>query len=67
MIIGFGIMGIFTIAAVGALIPLFIGAGLVVYYAVAMRFRAGEPTNDQPIRFDPVQGKPPSIPSRDDE
>jgi hypothetical protein len=63
LMIGLTIMGIFTQGVVGSLIPLFVGAGLVVYYALVQRRTAEESENDKPIRFDPKTGPPPDRPS----
>ena len=63
LVIGLTVMGIFTHGVVGALIPLFIGAGLIVYYVIVRALVAGEADNDKPIRFDPKAGPPPASPS----
>lgn len=64
LIIGLTVMGIFTDGVIGALIPLFAGAGLIVYYALVQRRTAEETQNDKPIRIDPKQsGSPPPPPS----
>jgi len=52
MIIGFAALGILREGATGALIPLFVGIGLIVYYMVTKNVRgAGE--NGEPIRVPP--------------
>ena len=56
-------MGIFTQGVLGALIPLFIGLGLIIYYVLVKRQTAGEADNDKPIRFDVKVGEPPAPPA----
>lgn len=64
LVIGLTIMGVFTHGVVGALTPLFIGAGLIVYYVLARSFAAQETQNDKPIRFDAkAGGEPPAPPA----
>jgi hypothetical protein len=64
LIIGLSVMGIFRDGVVGALIPLFIGAGLITYHTLLQRGAAGEIDNDKPIRIDPKGGgTPPAPPS----
>jgi hypothetical protein len=62
LIIGLTIMGIFTQGVVGALTPLFIGAGLVVYYVLVQQRTAEESQNDKPIRVEPKPTDPPPTP-----
>ena len=63
LIIGLTIMGIFTEGAIGALIPFFIGLGLIIYYVLVKKQTAGEADNDKPIRFDVKVGEPPAPPA----
>jgi hypothetical protein len=64
LIIGLTVMGIFTDGVVGALVPLFIGAGLIVYHTLLQRGAAGEAQNDKPIRIEPkAGGEPPASPA----
>jgi len=64
LVIGLTVMGIFTEGVVGALIPLFIGAGLIVYHTLVQRGAEGEAQNDKPIRIEPkAGGSPPAPPS----
>lgn len=62
LMIGLTVMGIFTNGVVGALIPLFIGAGLIVYYVLVQKRTAEETENDKPIRIEPKAGDPPPAP-----
>jgi xanthine/uracil permease len=62
LIIGLSVMGIFREGVVGALIPLFIGAGLITYHTLLQRGVAGETENDKPIRIEPKHGGPPPVP-----
>lgn len=61
--IGLTVMGLFTHGVVGALIPLFVGAGFIVYYVFVRVQLEGERENDKPIMFDPKTGPPPERPS----
>jgi hypothetical protein len=64
LMIGLTVMGIFTDGVVGALIPLFIGIGLVVYHMLARRSSADAAENDKPIRIEPkASGSPPTPPT----
>ncbi|MBD3368321.1 MAG: hypothetical protein GF405_09170 [Candidatus Eisenbacteria bacterium] len=52
MIIGFASLGILSEAATGALIPLFVGVGLIVYYRLTKDVRESE-RNGKPIEIPP--------------
>jgi hypothetical protein len=62
LMIGLTIMGIFTNGVIGSLIPLFVGAGLIVYYTLVQRRTAEESENDKPIRIDAKAGDAPPAP-----
>jgi len=62
LIIGLTVMGIFTEGVIGALIPLFIGAGLIVYYVLVQQRSVEESQNDKPIRVEPQGGGSPPAP-----
>lgn len=53
MLIGFAALDILAEGATGALIPLFVGIGLIVYYMITKHLR-GEDTNSEPIRIEPA-------------
>lgn len=53
LLIGFGILGIAGDAALGGLIPLAIGLGLIVFYILMRRSAQDVAQNGEPIRFEP--------------
>jgi hypothetical protein len=62
LMIGLTIMGIFTQGVIGSLIPLFIGAGLILYYTLVQRRSEGEAENDKPVRLEPKDAAEPPAP-----
>jgi len=56
LFIGFAVLGILSEAAIGAVIPLFMGIGLIVFHSVVRRAAGEEKENGEPIR---LPGKPP--------
>lgn len=56
LFIGFVILGILDEAAIGALVPLFIGIGLIIFYTIVRRRASDEDENGQPVK---LSGKPP--------
>ena len=62
LLISFIALGIFGEATPGALIPLFVGIGLVIYYFIRRNIAGEVTTNGDPVRFDPPSGDgPPKI------
>jgi hypothetical protein len=56
LFISFVAMGIIGDALPGALIPLFIGLGLIVYYAVKKKVTSESEKNGEPVTFGPATG-----------
>ena len=56
LFISFIAMGIIAEALPGALIPLFIGLGLIIYYLIRRRTTAESERNGEPVTFGPPQG-----------
>jgi len=56
LLIGFMILGIAGDAALGGLIPLAIGIGLIVFHIIMKRNSKDIERNGEPIRFDPSVG-----------
>ena len=56
LLISFMAIGIIGDALPGALIPLFIGLGLIVFYIVKKRTSSESEKNDQPVTFKPDAG-----------
>lgn len=52
LLIGFGILGIAGDAALGGLIPLAIGVGLIVFHVIMKRSAKDIAHNGEPIRFE---------------
>lgn len=56
LFISFIAMGIIAEALPGALIPLFIGLGLIIYYLIRRRTTAEAERNGEPVTFGPPEG-----------
>jgi len=62
LFISFIFLGIIGEALAGALIPLFMGIGLIIYYFIRKNVVGDVETNGKPVRFDsPGGGEPPRI------
>jgi hypothetical protein len=70
LLIGFLLLGIFRESAIGGLIPLLVGAGLLLFHFV-MRGRADEDLaiNGEPVRFAPDSSvvTPASLPRKEEK
>ena len=53
LLFSFIAMGILSEALAGALCPLFIGVGLIIYYAVRRKLVGDEKENGEPVKFSP--------------
>ena len=53
LLIGFGVLGILGEAALGGLIPLAVGIGLILFHIIMRRNLKDMEHNGDPIRFDP--------------
>ena len=49
-------LGIIGEALAGSLVPLFIGLGLIIYYAVRRKIAGDEKLNGEPVTFSPSKG-----------
>ena len=58
LLIGLGTLGVLADAALGGLIPLAIGVGLISFYIIMKRSQKDIEHNGDPIRFDPKVGQP---------
>jgi hypothetical protein len=67
LFISFIFLGIIGEALPGALIPLFMGMGLVVYYFIRSSISAGAKENGQPVTFAPPSGDTPVRIAGEDE
>ncbi len=56
LLFSFIALGIFNEALAGSLCPLFIGIGLIVYYAVRRKIVGDEKQNGKPVTFSPPKG-----------
>ena len=56
LLIGFAVLGILDQASMGAMVPLFVGIGLIVFHRIVKRSASEETENGEPIR---LPGKPP--------
>jgi Domain of unknown function (DUF6249) len=56
LFIGFAVLGILKEGAIGALVPLFTGIGLIVFHSIVKRMASEEKENGEPVR---LPGKPP--------
>ena len=54
LLIGFGVLGIMKESALGGLIPLAIGIGLIAFHIIMKRSQKDIDHNGDPIRFDPA-------------
>jgi hypothetical protein len=62
LFISFIFLGIIGEALAGALIPLFMGIGLIIYYTVRKRAAGDTLANGEPVKFNPPGGgTPPTI------
>ncbi len=64
LLIGFLILGIAGDAALGGLIPLAIGIGLIAFHIIIKRNQSDIEHNGDPVRFDP--GVTPTVATKDD-
>ena len=61
-VLGWGIcftgiaLGIIGEALAGSLVPLFIGLGLIIYYAIRRKIVGDEKQNGEPVTFSPPKG-----------
>ncbi len=53
---GFIALGILSEAMTGALVPFFIGLGLIIYYAIRRKTVTDEKQNAEPVTFSPPTG-----------
>ena len=53
LLIGLGVLGVLNDAALGGLIPLAIGIGLIAFHIIMKRSQKDIEHNGDPIRFDP--------------
>lgn len=68
LFISFIFLGIIGSALPGALIPLFIGIGLIIYYVVRKGITGDVKANGEPVRFNPpAGGEPPRVVSGSDD
>jgi hypothetical protein len=56
LFVGFAMLGILADALIGAMVPLFIGIGLIVFHSIVRRAASEEKENGEPVR---LSGKPP--------
>jgi len=64
LFISFIALGIIADALAGALVPLFMGVGLIIYYFIRKKIVGDVKTNGEPVRFEPPSGgEPPAVQS----
>ena len=56
LLFSFIALGIIGEALAGSLVPLFIGLGLIIYYAVRRKIAGDEKLNGEPVTFSPSKG-----------
>jgi hypothetical protein len=70
LFISFIALGVLAEALTGALVPFFVGLGLIIYYAIRRKVVGDEKQNGAPVTFNPPTGRtgdPVRIVSGDDE
>ncbi len=65
LLIGFGVLGIISEAALGGLIPLAIGIGLIAFHVIMKRGQKDIEHNGDPIQFEP-KATPPTVATKED-
>ncbi len=56
LFIGFIALGVLNDALTGALVPFFVGLGLIIYYAIRRKVVGDEKQNGEPVIFSPPTG-----------